>query len=133
MQKFENLEELNRYYYSQLEELGYNSQNFSEKITKIFEKNILCEYESFAKELTFNVNFYSNYSIKTMRYERKKFIKEYKLNKNKYLKLCKLENKQARQKQKQYLKQRKKVINQKIYGEIKEKIKRFFEKFKPKK
>ena len=66
MQKFENLEELHRYYYSQLEELGYNSQNFSEKITKMFEKNILNEYENCAKEISFNGNFYSKYSIKQM-------------------------------------------------------------------
>ena len=133
MQKFENLEELNRYYYSQLEELGYNSQNFSEKITKMFEKNILNEYENCAKEISFNGNFYSKYSIKQMRYERKKFIKEYKLKKYKYLNNCNMENKKNKQKLKSFVNERKRQIRNKKFCDLKTKIKGFFEKFKPKK
>lgn len=130
MKEFENIEELNRYYYSLIEELSFNSQNFSDKNIKMFEKNILDSYKNQAVKIMSDDCFYSKYMIKKIRYERRKFINNYKLKKRKFLKLCKFDKKERNVNFRKFIKQRKQEQYKQFKDNLIQKLKQFFKKTK---
>ena len=131
--KFENIDQLNTYYYSLLTELSINSQYFSDKITKKIEDNIFTAYDNSYKLLTINDKFVTKYDLKEVKYKRKDFLSTFKLSKKKFKKELKLKRKIEKRKLNVFLKKHKKEIRAKVRAERIEKIKQFFNKFKRKK
>lgn len=130
MKEFENIEELNRYYYSLIEELSFNSQNFSDKNIKMFEKNILDSYKNQAVKIMSDDSFYSKYLLKKIKYERRKFINNYKLKKRKFLKLCKFDKKVRSGNLRKFIRERKRELYKQFKDKIKQKLKQFFKRKK---
>lgn len=130
--KFESLEKLNNYYYEQLNTLAFNSQNFNNAITSMFEKNILKAYKASFLELTADDNFISKYNLKKVKYLRKQFILKYKLEKKKFKAELKLSSKKEKRKLRAFIKQSKKQSKQKLKAERKEKRQIFFSNLKQK-
>lgn len=131
--KFENIDDLNKHFYNLLIDLSINSQYFSDKITKQVESNIFKAYENSYKILTINDKFLTKYDVKEVKYKRKDFIFSFKLAKKKFRKELRLKRKIERRKLNAFLKKHKKEIRSKVRAERKEKFKQFFNRFKRKK
>ena len=128
--KFENIDELNEYYYGLLTNLSINSQYFSDKVVKSIESNIFDAYNNSYKSLTVNDDFLTKYELKEMKYTRKDFLLNYKMAKKRFKKEVSFKKKAENKKLKVFIKKRKRQIRLKNKQERRERRKEFFAKIK---
>ena len=130
VEKFENIDELNNYYYELLTNLSINSQYFSDKIIKTIESNIFNAYNNSYKSLTVNDDFLTKYELKEMKYSRKDFLLNYKMTKKRFKKEVSFKKKTEKKKLKAFIKKRKRQIRLKDREERRQRRREFFVKIK---